>query len=94
MHKLQSLDRSLQVIASVKSLALAMASVGECVSTGTGKRKADGQRELQKEAGKSKKRSVAASIGVAKGGLPPPPIELLPIIKMTEIKYYCFFSFV
>ena len=73
MHKLQSLDRSLQVIASVKSLALAMASVRECVNTGTSKRKADGKRELQEETGKSKKRSVAASIGVAKGGLPPPP---------------------
>ena len=71
MHELQSLDRSLQVIASVKSLALAMASVGESVSTGTSKRKADGQRGLQEEAGKSKKRSITASIGVARGGLPP-----------------------
>ena len=34
-----------------------MASVGESVSTN--KRKEDGQRELQEEAGKSKKRSIA-----------------------------------
>ena len=36
-----------------------MASVGDSVSTN--KRKEDGQRELQEEAVKSKKRSIAAS---------------------------------
>ena len=36
-----------------------MASVGESASTN--KCKTDGQRELQEEAGKSKKRSIAAS---------------------------------
>ena len=36
-----------------------MASVGESASTD--KRKGNGQRELQEEAGKSKKRTVAAS---------------------------------
>ena len=34
-----------------------MASVGQSISTN--KRKRDGQRELQEEAGKSKKRSIA-----------------------------------
>ena len=54
MHKLQSL---VPVIATVKSWALSIASVGESVTTN--KRKGDGQRELQEEAGKSKKRSIA-----------------------------------
>ena len=36
-----------------------MASVGESISTN--KRKGDGQRELQEEVGKSKKRSIALS---------------------------------
>ena len=41
-----------------------MACVGESVSTNM--RKGDGQRELQEEAGKSKKRSIALYIGVAR----------------------------
>ena len=54
MHKLQPL---VPVIATVKSWALLMASVGESVSTN--KRKGDGQRELQEEENESKKRSIA-----------------------------------
>ena len=54
MHKLQSL---VPVIATAKSWALLMASVGKSASTN--KHKGDGQRELQEEAGKSKKRSIA-----------------------------------
>ena len=50
MLKLQSL---VPVIATVKSWVPLMASVGESVSTN--KRKEDGQRESQEEAGKSKK---------------------------------------
>ena len=61
MHKLQSV---VPVIATVKSCALLMACVGESVSTNM--RKGDGQRELQEEAGKSKKRSIALYIGVAR----------------------------
>ena len=41
-----------------------MASVEESVSTN--KRRGDGQRELQEEANKRKKRSIASYIGVAK----------------------------
>ena len=53
MHKLQSL---VVVIATVKSWALLMASVGKNVSTN--KHKGDGQRELQEEASKTKKKEV------------------------------------
>ena len=38
-----------------------MMSVEESVTGTTNKRKEDGQRELQEEAGKSKQRSIAAS---------------------------------
>ena len=48
MHKLLFL---VLVIATVKSRAVLKASVGPSVSTN--KRKGDGQRELQEEAGKS-----------------------------------------
>ena len=46
MHKLQS---PVPIIATMKSWALLMASVGES----TDKRKGDGQRELKEETGKS-----------------------------------------
>ena len=54
MHKSQSL---VPVIATMKSCVFLMACVGESVSTNM--RKGDGQRELQEESGKSKKRSIA-----------------------------------
>ena len=54
MHVLQSL---IPVIATVKSWALLMASVGKSVSTN--KRKEDDQRELREEAGKVKKKKCS-----------------------------------
>ena len=47
------------VIATVKCLALSIACVGASVSTNM--RKRDGQRELEEEAGKSKKKEVGYS---------------------------------
>ena len=74
MHKLQSL---VPVIATVKSWALLIASVGESVSTN--KRKRDDQRELQKETGRG-----AESQTLARGQLKYYASPVLRTPKQTE----------
>ena len=54
-----------------------MATIGESVS----KRKGDGQRELQEEAGKSKKRSVAACTSSKRFGCVLPRKKAQSIIR-------------
>ena len=59
MHKLQSLVPVIAGRCNSKELSSFKGSVAESVSTN--KHKGVGQRELQEEAGKSKKRSIAIS---------------------------------